>query len=173
MNIQSLIATVCCLPTLLAQSSLPAQTFQSKSVSYHGTIRLSGPIEKVFPLFTPEGEKNWADGWDPEYVNPPNGITRQGMVFRTSHSGPLLWVMSRYDPQQHEIAYVVTGTGAARLIQIKCHSEGADTVAEVTNSYVSISEDGNEFVSHHTTEDLGKHIEQWKTAIDNFLKGGK
>jgi len=38
----------------------------SKSVSHTAEFEISRPIQTVFPLFSPEGEKLWALGWDYE-----------------------------------------------------------------------------------------------------------
>ena len=39
-------------------------TFRAKRVGYSHTIQLNETPDNVFPLFTPEGEKSWAAGWD-------------------------------------------------------------------------------------------------------------
>ncbi|RWA97127.1 hypothetical protein [Mesorhizobium sp.] len=63
------------------------------------SIVLSGPIDRVFPLFTPTGETLWVDGWDPEFLHPQDGETRQGMVFRTAHGDETtLWACTDWDP---------------------------------------------------------------------------
>jgi hypothetical protein len=147
--------------------------FHSKSVTYHGTIRLAGPIEMVFPLFTPEGEKGWAEGWNPQYVYPPDGTTQQGLVFRTSHSGPLIWIVSKFDSQQHEISYVILGKDTVRQLVIKCVDEGTRTSADLAHTYTSLSEEGNEIVEHHTPEGIGDEIKGWESEINYFLKTGK
>lgn len=46
-------------------------------------IDLAAPPAEVFPLFTPAGEKLWIREWDPRYLHPASGETRQGMVFTT------------------------------------------------------------------------------------------
>jgi hypothetical protein len=53
-------------------------------VELRHSIVLSGSIDRVFPLFTPAGEKLWVEGWDPEFLHPTSGETCEGMVFRTS-----------------------------------------------------------------------------------------
>jgi len=39
-----------------------------KSISHTKAFTMFVPIAKLFPLFTPEGEKEWVPGWDYENV---------------------------------------------------------------------------------------------------------
>ncbi|MBV9572622.1 MAG: hypothetical protein JOY93_01115, partial [Acidobacteriales bacterium] len=170
MNLEYLFTAVCSFAPLLAGAE--PGPFQSSKSSYQGSIRLHGPIENVFPLFTPEGEKSWAEGWNPDYVNPPNGDTQTGLVFRTAHSGPLLWIVSDFDVQQHQISYVIVGRDTVRLLKIKCDVQGDETVAALTHTHISLSEAGNRLVEQRAPEYLGAEITQWQDEINYFLETG-
>ncbi|WP_214470513.1 hypothetical protein [Mesorhizobium sp. dw_380] len=39
-------------------------------------VLLAGPIDRVFPLFTPIGETLWVEGWQSEFLHPKNGETQ-------------------------------------------------------------------------------------------------
>jgi hypothetical protein len=39
-----------------------------KSIIHTKSFTLDFPISKLFPLFSPEGEKHWVPGWDYENV---------------------------------------------------------------------------------------------------------
>lgn len=41
-------------------------------------IHLHAPADRVFPLFTPEGERLWVPGWNPRYLWPANGAAQVG-----------------------------------------------------------------------------------------------
>jgi hypothetical protein len=63
------------------------------------SIVLAGPINRVFPLFTPVGETLWVDDWNPDFLHPVNGETCEGMVFRTHHGDELtLWTCVDWSP---------------------------------------------------------------------------
>lgn len=50
-----------------------------------GTFHLNAPRERVFPLFTPEGERAWAPGWEPKFLS---GSEERGSAFTTTaHNG--------------------------------------------------------------------------------------
>src|SRR5437667_12155219 len=59
--------------------------FTVRSVTDSGQLRMNALADKVFHFFTPTGEREWCEGWDPEFLSPADGSTQKGMVFRTSY----------------------------------------------------------------------------------------
>src|SRR6185369_5976608 len=70
--------------------------------SQSGEILIPGPIDKVFPLFTPKGELLWIPTWKYTPVFPPSGETERDMVFRTD-DGATTWTLAVYDPPNKSI----------------------------------------------------------------------
>jgi hypothetical protein len=66
-----------------------------------GSVRLPPGYEPAWFLFTPRGEKLWADGWDPVFPAPADDDTEPGTVFETAH-GPqrTTWVVCAREPGQ-------------------------------------------------------------------------
>jgi hypothetical protein len=64
-----------------------------------GSVRLPPGYEPAWFLFTPRGEKLWADGWDPAFPAPADDDTEPGTVFETAH-GPqrTTWVVCAREP---------------------------------------------------------------------------
>jgi hypothetical protein len=153
-----------------------AQTgFRAKQALRTGTIRLDGPIEEVFPLFTPIEEKKWAAGWDPKPVWPESGEVVEGMVFTVDEApGRVFWVVTHYDAQRHEIAYanVLPGQTLNR-IEIGCKAAGAQTECTVRYAFVGLSDEGNKFVDFHSEEAYAAKMRHWEEAINYRLKTGK
>jgi hypothetical protein len=58
-------------------------TIYSNRVSWACSIVLKSRIEQVFPLFTPEEEKKWANGWDYEPIYPLPLQVKENCIFRT------------------------------------------------------------------------------------------
>lgn len=79
--------------------------FVAKRVTRTHTIQLSAPASRVFPLFEPIGEKQWAEGWDPQMLHPMSGITQKGAVFTMqSHDGiSTIWSVTHFDPDKFQI----------------------------------------------------------------------
>ncbi len=51
-----------------------------------GSFHVALPPDRAAALFTPEGERAWAPGWDPAYPGGPDGP-----VF-TTHDGATVWL---------------------------------------------------------------------------------
>lgn len=178
MECTTLLLSAAALMPLLTQMEHPAaQTgFHAKQALRSGTIRLDGPIGKVFPLFTPIEEKKWAPGWDPKPVWPESGDVVEGMVFTVKEDpGTVFWVVTHYDPQRHEISYanVLPGQTLNR-IEIACKSAGASqTDCTVRYAFVGLSDEGNKFVEMHTEEAYAAKMKHWVEAINHRPKTGK
>lgn len=156
----------------LALQSHSVQAFQSHSVKRSGSFRIDASLDGAFPLFTPEGEKAWAAGWNPEYVFPVDGKTAQGMVFRTQHSGPKTWLMTLYDPEHYHAEYANFSADLVIQISVHCSSEGKSTVVEVSYVHTALTENGNQLVDEYTQERHDKQMQHWKQSIDEALRSG-
>jgi hypothetical protein len=64
-----------------------------------GSVRLPPGYEPALFLFTPRGEKLWADGWDPMFPAPASDDTEPGTVFETVHGQQrTTWVVCAREP---------------------------------------------------------------------------
>ncbi|MCU1590108.1 MAG: hypothetical protein JWP11_1364 [Frankiales bacterium] len=98
-------------------------------VQLTGTFTLPAPIDRVMPLFTAEGERGWAPGWEPTY--PDSAEHQVGQVWTTA--GPeTLWVTVQADDACVRYARVAPGLSAG-IVTVACR-ESADGT-EVTTSY--------------------------------------
>ena len=174
----TLLLSAAAVMSLLTQMKHPvAKTgFQSHQASRTGAIRLNGALDAVFPLFGPIGEKDWAAGWDPKPVWPESGELVEGMVFTVDETpGRVFWVVTRYAPTRHEIAYanVLPGQTLNR-IEIACKAAGENqTDCTVRYAFVGLSDEGNKFVDMHTEEAYAAKLRHWEEAINYRLKTGK
>ncbi|MBI1744065.1 hypothetical protein HYR54_13510 [Candidatus Acetothermia bacterium] len=109
--------------------------FVAKRVTRTHTIQLSASASRVFPLFEPIGEKQWAEGWDPHMLYPASGVTQEGSVFTTqSHeSSPTIWTVTHFDPEKFQITYLrVTPDSNVAKVEIHC----ADNQAKTTQAHI-------------------------------------
>ncbi|HNB52183.1 MAG TPA: hypothetical protein PK530_09590 [Anaerolineales bacterium] len=151
-------------------------TFTSRRVGHTHTIHLPGMPESLFPLFTPEGERKWAAGWDfvPVY---PTGDIEENMIFTTashdhSQSGAI-WIVTRYEPAQYFVEYqrIEPGEKVGR-IRVRCEAENDQTRVTVEYVYTALSEAGNMFLKGFTESHYTHFIQSWETAIHHFLETG-
>jgi hypothetical protein len=94
-----------------------------------GSLHVALAPERAASLFTPEGERAWAPGWDPGFPAGPDGP-----VF-TTHGGETIWVALgglRY-------ARVTPGVQAG-TVTVRCEPEGGGTRAHVTYDLTALSD---------------------------------
>lgn len=145
--------------------------FESLGITRIGHLQFEASVETVFPLFTPLGEKHWAKGWDPEIVFPHDRGVAEGMVFRTREGVEHVWTVVSYEPGSHGVAYNVVAEGVlVRQIRVRCRAQGPSrTQVEVTDSYVGLSQQGNEFIEALSEAAYEKKMVAWKEAIGGYL----
>ena len=77
-----------------------------------GTVRVPLPPDEAFRLFTPLGERDWVDGWQPWFPAATDDDTAPGTVFRTgSGEDTTIWVVTARE-RGRQIAYARTTPGA-------------------------------------------------------------
>src|ERR671935_1307921 len=77
------------------------------------------PLAEARRLFTPEGERLGAEGWDPHY---PDDRRKEGAgaTFVTGHGGQqTVWVMTDSEPDR--VRYVrIRGESDAAVVEVRC-----------------------------------------------------
>ena len=140
------------------------------SVKHSKKFSINQPIDILFPLFSAEGEKLWVPGWDYENVMGSNDL-HEDYIFLTQHhdhaSSKAIWLVKRYDPKAHFVQfYKVEPNDKVGIISVKClQIDASKTEVEVTYHYISISEKGNEFIKHFTSEEYIKFIDEWEKLL--------
>ncbi|MBZ9845525.1 hypothetical protein [Mesorhizobium sp. CA5] len=136
------------------------------------SIDLAGPIDRVFPLFTPIGETLWVEGWDPEFLHPRGGETQEGMVFRTSHGDETtLWACTDWQPSEHRVRYArVTPGSRFGFVEVTCRDTGGEsTQASIAYTFTALGETGQSYLSELTEDAFVDMIESWKIGINAWL----
>ncbi|WP_343712037.1 SRPBCC family protein [Inquilinus sp.] len=135
-------------------------------------IVLAGPVDRVFPLFTPAGETLWAEGWDPEFLHPASGDIMDGMVFRTRHHGETtLWACIDWNPESHRVRYVrVTPSSRFGFVEVVCReAPGGRTEATIAYTYTALSPQGRVHLAELSEAAFTRMIEDWRNRIDRLL----
>src|SRR5918994_4414647 len=128
-------------------------------------IALAGTIDRVFPLFTPIGETLWVDGWNPEFLHPKSGETREGMIFRTGvDEEETLWACIEWNPSAHRVRYArVTPTSRFGFVEVICHEVSAgQTEASVAYTFTALTEHGRSHLADLTDSAFTRMIEEWR-----------
>ena len=119
------------------------------------------------PLFTAEGERAWAPGWEPTY--PDSDVHEVGQVWTTSGHAETTWITVQADATQVRYARVALGDSAG-IVTVSCAPEDVGTTVTVSYDLTALSLAGEkrlaEFASsydemlehwrHHTSAVLGR-----------------
>lgn len=150
----------------------PSTPFRALHVERSGAFVLALPVGRAFELFTPEGERSWSEGWNPEYLHPADGKLAEGMVFRTGSGGEeTLWVAARCDRAAAEVEYVRATPGSrVATVTVRCAPlDSARTRVAVRYAFTALSEAGNEWIRAMDEPCYAAFIDSWRAAIEAML----
>ena len=127
-----------------------------------GSVRLPSGYRAALFLFSPGGEKLWADGWDPQFPVPADDDTEPGTVFETTH-GPqrTTWVVCAREPGRSvRYARVVHGQNAG-TVTVTLDDAGSATVEyDLTALSDEAAADLTQFAA-----DYARYLQHWEQAI--------
>ena len=137
------------------------------------TIHLELSAEEALPLFTPEGERAWVPGWNPEALHTrDDSLSREGAVFRTTHGDEeTVWMVLRLDSTEGLAEYVRITPGS-RLGRVRVHcrdDEAGGSFVDVSYELTSLSADGEATLRALTPEAFDSDILGWKAAIETLI----
>jgi hypothetical protein len=138
-----------------------------------GTVAVALSPGEAFELFTPEGERRWAEGWEPEWVPAWTGTLAEGAAFRTRHGGEeTVWLVVDVDRSTGRVRYV-RGTAGSRIgsVEVRC-APAADggTVAHVTYDLTALSPAGQEYLGRFESG-YAEMLTSWERDIARALEG--
>jgi hypothetical protein len=178
--ITQMIRTILLIVLSVTQTLQNKTDFKPERISRQSTIVLNGPVEKIFPLFGPLREKEWAEGWDPEiiYTSSPDVLVEEHMIFRTRayhnpHEEFYTWVITQYRPEEHEIEYTVSTQHRIWFIRVVCVSSGTATQATVSYTFTSLTPEGSELNRAALERMFAHNLGDWEEAINVYLRTGK
>lgn len=148
-------------------------SFHPRTAALTGTIALDGPVDDVFPLFSPLGERHWVEGWAPEILFPRDTDWAEGMVFRTWSDGREdVWVVAELDTSAHRVVYFRTEPGLlVARVEVRCRAlEDRRTETTTHYSYVGLSDAGNAHIDGWTPAEYDAKMQRWKRNIDAYLQ---
>lgn len=152
---------------------MPQTLFAANSIKRTHAIEVRGRREKIFPLFSPLGERDWVPGWDPTFHYPRSGELVEGGVFTTSRDGEqdTIWLVMEFEPQDFRVKYArVTPGSRVAVVEVRCEeaAEGI-TRAQVSYTFTALSEEGNTYLAEFDEDRYRNYIESWRPAIDEYL----
>jgi hypothetical protein len=125
------------------------------------------PAGEAIELFTPEGERRWAAGWDPRYPAPEH--TRgEGAVFVTAGHGHTYWIMVDAAADRVRYARVAPGVSAGTVTVSCVEAEAGASTFEVSYDLTALGEDGRTRIAE-LERGYAAEIAEWERAIARAL----
>ena len=146
-----------------------------KSVIHSRAFALDVPICKVFPLFSPEGEKLWVPGWDYRDVMGTTELSEDYVFLTKNHdhgATDAVWVVKAYDPGSHLVQfYKIEPEHKVGIVTVKCSAlEASKTKIQVTYKYIALSAAGEAFVLGFSERDYEKFIDEWQALLSDYFE---
>jgi hypothetical protein len=155
----------------LALVALWSPAMSAPPATHVRSFRLDAPLARVMPLFTAEGERSWAPGWEPVILS---GDVERGSAFLTrAHTGiETTWIVTDYRPDEGRVSYARLAQGSnIGLVDVICTgAEEGGTVVSVRYTLTGVSEQGRAFVREFLEpEHYARMIEEWRVATSAAL----
>lgn len=151
--------------------------FEAKRIAKEFTHRIESSPDRIFPLLCPVREYEWIDGWSSQMVYSESGVAEKHCVFETElpELGRLTWMVSLYDPVNHEIEFVITRQGShVEKLEIAVRDSGDGTSAILWRRiYTGLSENGNGFIETHSGQPLSARMARLERSMNHFFKTGE
>ena len=144
------------------------------TVRHSAAFTINQPIERVFPLHSPEGEKLWVPGWD--YVNIMGSTElHEDYIFLTKnhhHAGTdAIWMVKRYEPENYFVQFCrVEPEDKVGFVSVRCTPlEGQLTEVEVTYQYTALGDRAMDFIEGFNASSYGEFIAEWKQQLESYF----
>jgi hypothetical protein len=139
------------------------------------TIRCSAelsvdrPRARTLALFTAEGERAWAPGWDPAFPA-PDRTEGAGAVFVTVHAEQTTtWVVVDQDEDGVRYARFTPGSTAGTVAVTVLAATSTSTRVRVSYDLTALSPDGARWLETFA-DDFVAYIAQWEAAISALTR---
>jgi hypothetical protein len=128
------------------------------------------PLEQAMHLFTPAGERLWAEGWAPAFPAGEEGDgSAPGTIFLTDGGyGTTFWGVAERTEDSVRYARITPGTWAG-FVTVRCREEAPGrTTPEVTYDLTALGEDGAVAVDEFA-RGFERYIDHWQERIEAAL----
>ncbi len=146
-----------------------------KSVSHTKAFEVDAAISELFPLFSPEGEKDWVPGWEYENVMGTTELSEDYVFLTKTHdheASDAIWIVKKYNPQAHFVQfYKIEPEEKIGVVTVKCTELETDrTKVQVTYKYIALSATAEAFVAQFSENEYAQFIGEWQTLLSDYFK---
>jgi MOSC domain-containing protein YiiM len=156
-----------------AEPATPGPVTQRLSIRRTGTLHVARAPADAFVYFTPDGERLWVPGFDPEYLHPLSGEQGPGAIFTTTHgSEETLWMVLRFSPDEGVAEYARVTPGSRRgTVRVSLQAAGErSTRATVSYDLTALADKGDEVLAAMTQNAYEDMLADWQRRIGEALR---
>jgi hypothetical protein len=161
---------------VIALANIVFSQSSARQISRVGSFELPCSADTAFPLFSPEGERDWVKGWAPTPVFPDRIEFARDTVFREGGAGEeAVWTILDADGQAHRAEYVrlAPHSHTAHII-VKVERLGAERSRVVVSYTVTaFGEHAASLVEAFSEEAYAAKMRDWQKQISAYLEGRK
>ena len=148
----------------------------AQQVTRSSSFELPCSADTAFPLFSPEGEREWIKTWNPRPVFPCSVEFRRNTVFREgSGAEEAIWTIVEVDWQTHRAEYVrVAPASHAAHIVVKVDELGSErsTVA-VSYTVTAFGDDTSALLAAFSETAYAAKMRDWQHKITALLESSR
>ena len=136
-----------------------------------GGFELGCCVDTAFPLFSPDGEREWVGGWNPKPVFPDTIKFERDTVFRTGEGNDAaVWTILDVDWQNHRAEYVRTSAAHTARILVQVESVAREK-SHVSVSYIltAFGEANDSVLDSFSEAAFAARMRDWHERIENCL----
>ena len=146
-----------------------------KSITHTKAFEIAQPVEEMFPLFTPEGEKLWVPDWDYKNLMGTTELSENYVFLTGTHdhgTANSIWIVKKYDPKTHFVQYYkMEPKDKIGVVTVECTElEDEKTKVQVTYKYVALSTAGEKFISEFNNTAYENFIGEWQKLLTIYFQ---
>lgn len=152
---------------------MPGSIQTAQQVTREGAFDLNCDADKAFPLFSPEGEREWIKEWDPRAVFPETVEFRRDTVFRQGRGDEeAVWTIVEVDWKTHRAEYVrAAALSHAAHIVVKVDPTGTRSChVTVGYSVTAWGEQGENLLDSFSETAYAAKMRNWQRQIQEYLE---
>lgn len=149
--------------------------FRLAQITNIGGFELDCSADKAFPMFSPEGERLWVDGWNPKPLFPIGAeiAFATHSVFTLEMGGERsLWQILEVDSdhQRADYLYVVEGSRIVR-VQVSVEPLALERCrVRVMYTVTSLTSAGARFLETFTPEAFEEKMKNWRRLVSGAVR---
>lgn len=139
-----------------------------------GSVEVSLPKTKIFPLLCPKLEEKWIPGWECEVLYSLSGFNEKGGVFKTTkpYNTELIWYTREFSLEKGKVEFVIFAGDKFILEYDITADDTEDGKCRITfaQCFKVISEEGRALVDSYKSDDFQSKLDVLGGLIEKYLK---